>query len=40
MIQTGVRVSELVGLRVGDVNLGTGAHIRVRARAARSAPTP
>ena len=29
MIQTGVRVSELVGLRVGDVHLGTGAHIRV-----------
>ena len=24
MIQTGVRVSELVGLRVGDVHLGTG----------------
>ena len=29
MIQTGVRVSELTGLRVGDVHLGTGAHIRV-----------
>ena len=29
MIQTGVRVSELVGLRVGDVHLGTGPHIRV-----------
>ncbi|MCA1700327.1 MAG: site-specific integrase [Actinobacteria bacterium] len=29
MIQTGVRVSELVGLRVCDVHLGTGAHIRV-----------
>ena len=28
-IQTGVRVSELTGLRVGDVHLGTGAHIRV-----------
>ena len=28
-IQTGVRVSELVGLRVGDVHLGTGPHIRV-----------
>ena len=24
MIQTGVRVSELVGLHVGDVHLGTG----------------
>ncbi|MGH3908995.1 MAG: tyrosine-type recombinase/integrase [Pseudonocardiaceae bacterium] len=29
MIQTGVRVSELVGLRVCDVHLGSGAHIRV-----------
>ena len=29
MIQTGVRVSELTGLRIGDVHLGTGAHIRV-----------
>jgi integrase/recombinase XerD len=28
-IQTGVRVSELTGLRVRDVHLGTGAHIRV-----------
>jgi integrase/recombinase XerD len=29
MIQTGVRVSELTGLRVSDVHLGTAAHIRV-----------
>jgi integrase/recombinase XerD len=29
MIQTGVRVSELSGLRVGDVHLGSGPHIRV-----------
>ena len=29
MIQTGVRVSELVSLRSGDVHLGTGAHCRV-----------
>src|SRR6516165_11338174 len=29
MIQTGVRVSELVGLHTGDVHLGTGRHIRV-----------
>ena len=29
MVQTGVRVSELTGLRVGDVHLGTGSHIRV-----------
>ncbi len=29
MIQTGVRVSELTGLRLGDVHLGAGPHIRV-----------
>lgn len=29
MIQTGVRVSELTGLHIGDVHLGVGAHIRV-----------
>jgi integrase/recombinase XerD len=29
MIQTGIRVSELTGLRIGDVHLGAGAHIRV-----------
>ena len=29
MIQTGVRVSELTGLHVGDVHLGSGPHIRV-----------
>jgi len=29
MIQTGVRVPELVSLRSGDVHLGTGAHCRV-----------
>ena len=29
MIQTGVRVSELTGLRVGDLHLGRGPHIRV-----------
>lgn len=28
-IRTGLRVSELVALRVGDVSLGTGAHVRV-----------
>ena len=29
MIQTGIRVSELTGLHIGDVHLGVGAHIRV-----------
>jgi integrase/recombinase XerD len=32
MIQTGVRVSELVALHVADVNLGAGAHVRVLAK--------
>ena len=27
-VQTGLRVSEVTGLRVGDVELGTGAHVR------------
>jgi integrase/recombinase XerD len=29
MIQTGIRVSELTGLRIADVHLGTGAHIDI-----------
>lgn len=29
MIQTGVRVSELTGLRIADVHLGAGAHIKI-----------
>jgi len=29
MIQTGVRVSELTGLSIGDLHLGSGPHIRV-----------
>jgi integrase/recombinase XerD len=29
VIQTGIRVSELTGLRIGDVHLGVGAHLRV-----------
>jgi len=40
MIQTGVRVSELVGLRVGDVHLGTGRHIRVLGKGRKNRATP
>jgi hypothetical protein len=36
-IQTGLRVSELTSLQHGDVSLGHGAHVRVKARAAKSA---
>ncbi|MCA1701029.1 MAG: site-specific integrase [Actinobacteria bacterium] len=31
-VQTGLRVSELVSLRVGDVSLSTGAHVRVKGK--------
>jgi integrase/recombinase XerD len=39
-VQTGLRVSELTGLRNGDVELGTGAHVRClgKGRKARSTP--
>jgi integrase/recombinase XerD len=40
MIQTGVRVSELTGLRVCDVHLGTGAHIRVTGKGRKKRATP
>jgi len=40
MIQTGVRVSELTGLRSGDLHLGGGPHIRVMGKGARSEQRP
>jgi site-specific recombinase XerD len=40
MIQTGVRVSELVGLHTGDVHLGTGRHIRVVGKGRKRRATP
>jgi site-specific recombinase XerD len=40
MIQTGVRVSELVGLRVCDVHLGAGRHIRVLGKGRKNRATP
>ncbi len=40
MIQTGVRVSELVGLRLRDVHLGTGRHIRVLGKGRKKRATP
>jgi integrase/recombinase XerD len=40
MIQTGVRVSELVGLHVSDVHLGTGRHIRVMGKGRKKRATP
>lgn len=39
MIQTGVRVSELTGLRICDVQLGTGAHIRITGKGRKKRAT-
>ena len=39
MIQTGVRVSELTGLRIADVHLGTGPHIRVSGKGRKKRAT-
>ena len=40
MVQTGVRVSELTGLDCGDLELGTGAHVRLRGKGRRQRSTP
>jgi integrase/recombinase XerD len=39
-VQTGLRVSELTGLRNGDVELGTGAHVRCRGKGRKERATP
>ncbi|MGH9267741.1 MAG: tyrosine-type recombinase/integrase, partial [Acidimicrobiales bacterium] len=39
-VQTGLRVSELTGLTVGDVELGTGAHVRCRGKGRKERCTP
>ena len=38
--QTGLRVSELTGLRIRDVELGTGAHVRCRGKGRKDRATP
>jgi len=38
--QTGLRVSELTGLAVGDVHLGTGAHVHCRGKGRKDRCTP
>jgi site-specific recombinase XerD len=39
-IQTGLRVSELVGLNCGDVTLGTGAHVRCNGKGRKQRAVP
>ena len=39
-MQTGLRVSELINLRCGDVVLGTGAHVRCRGKGRKDRSTP
>jgi len=39
-VQTGLRVSELVGLRLGDIHLGTGAHVRCTGKGRKERTTP
>jgi len=38
--QTGLRVSELIDLNCGDVNLGTGAHVKCRGKGRKARATP
>jgi integrase/recombinase XerD len=38
--QTGLRVSELIGLTRGDVHLGTGAHVRCHGKGRKDRATP
>jgi site-specific recombinase XerD len=40
LVQTGLRVSELIGLRSADVTLGRGAHLRCRGKGRKSRATP
>jgi integrase/recombinase XerD len=39
-VQTGLRVSELTGLSVGDVRLGAGAHVRCHGKGRKERITP
>ncbi len=39
-VQTGLRISELIGLRCGDVHLGTGAHVACHGKGRKDRVTP
>lgn len=40
MAQTGLRVSEMIGLKIGDVSLDTGAHLRCTGKGRKERVTP
>ncbi len=40
MLQTGLRVSEVISLRIRDVELGTGAHVRCKGKGRKARVTP
>lgn len=39
-LQTGLRISELIGLRIEDIQLGTGAHLRCRGKGRKERVVP
>jgi site-specific recombinase XerD len=39
-VETGLRISELIGLRCEDITLGTGAHVRCRGKGRKERSTP
>jgi len=39
-VQTGMRVSEVTGLRIADLKLGKGAHVRCRGKGRKDRATP
>lgn len=40
LFQTGLRVSELIGVRLADIHLGTGAHLRCHGKGRKERATP
>jgi site-specific recombinase XerD len=40
LVQTGLRVSELIGLNCGDIHLGTGAHLQCTGKGRKQRTTP
>ena len=40
MVQTGLRISELIGLRRNDIHLGAGAHVACHGKGRKDRTTP